>query len=79
MSLQDKRPTGGWQNGAACAGVDPALFFPDDGVSSQDAMQVCRTCCVRQECLQSAISNDEPFGIWGGLTMSQRRGLPARP
>lgn len=79
MNLQDYHPASGWQNRAACAGTDPALFFPDDGGSSQDALNVCRSCLVRQECLASAIANDEPFGIWGGLTMTQRRGVRALP
>lgn len=36
------------------------------------AKAVCEECPVRRHCLASAIANDEEWGIWGGLTTSER-------
>ena len=51
------------------------MFFPEKGVSTRDAKQVCRGCDVREECLAYALANDEKFGIWGGLSERERRRL----
>ena len=39
------------------------------------AKRVCAACPVRRECLDFALRLREPFGIWGGLTESERRRL----
>jgi WhiB family transcriptional regulator, redox-sensing transcriptional regulator len=39
------------------------------------AQAVCVTCPVRDECLAYAMEWEEPDGVWGGLTPSQRRAL----
>jgi WhiB family redox-sensing transcriptional regulator len=63
-----------WQNRAACSQQDPEAFFPEKGGSPQIAKQVCLSFCdVRDECLAYALSNDERFGVWGGLTERERR------
>ena len=36
---------------------------------------MCGTCPVEQECLQDALSRNEPFGIWGGLEPHERARL----
>ena len=41
-------------------------------------LKVCLTCEVRDECLESALMNDERFGIWGGLSERERRKLKKR-
>jgi WhiB family transcriptional regulator, redox-sensing transcriptional regulator len=33
----------------------------------------CATCPVREACLRYALANDEPFGVWGGMTEKRRR------
>ncbi len=60
-------------NDANCLGVDPELFFPEQGASTREAKEVCRGCQVREECLESALQNNEKFGIWGGLSARERR------
>jgi WhiB family redox-sensing transcriptional regulator len=67
-----------WQRKANCLGVDPDLFFPERGVSTREAKEVCRGCTVRQECLDFAIANGEKFGIWGGLSERERRRIRRR-
>lgn len=68
----------GWQSRALCAQTDPEAFFPEKGGSTRDAKRVCGACVVRSECLEYALSNDERFGIWGGLSERERRRLRKR-
>jgi WhiB family redox-sensing transcriptional regulator len=65
----------GWQERALCAQTDPEAFFPEKGGSTREAKKVCLTCEVRTDCLESALMNDERFGIWGGLSERERRKL----
>lgn len=62
----------GWQERALCAQTDPESFFPEKGGSTREAKKVCLACEVRSECLEYALSNDERFGIWGGLSERER-------
>jgi WhiB family transcriptional regulator, redox-sensing transcriptional regulator len=68
----------GWQTDALCAQTDPEAFFPEKGGSTRDAKKVCGACNVRAQCLEYALSNDERFGIWGGLSERERRRLRKR-
>ncbi len=62
----------GWMKNAACHGVSTNIFFTElDEVPSADAQFLCRTCPVREQCLQHAITHDED-GYWGGTTKAQR-------
>jgi WhiB family transcriptional regulator, redox-sensing transcriptional regulator len=71
---------------AICRRVDPALFFHPEGERGrarrnreEKAKQVCAQCPVMAECRAHALTYQEPFGIWGGLTEEERsRFLPAR-
>lgn len=67
-----------WQERALCAQTDPEAFFPEKGGSTREAKKVCLTCEVRDDCLESALMNDERFGIWGGLSERERRKLKKR-
>jgi WhiB family redox-sensing transcriptional regulator len=67
-----------WQAEALCAQTDPEAFFPEKGGSTRDAKKVCGSCTVRAQCLEYALSNDERFGIWGGLSERERRRLRKR-
>lgn len=60
---------------ANCLGVDPNLFFPEQGSPHDQvdkALAICATCPARQACLDHALEYGEP-GIWGGTTGRQRR------
>jgi WhiB family redox-sensing transcriptional regulator len=63
----------GWQALAACAGVDPELFFPARGEPTGTAKAICATCPVREQCAEYALARSEKFGIWGGLSERERR------
>ena len=67
-----------WQEQALCAQTDPEAFFPEKGGSTREAKRICMACGVRDECLEYALSNDERFGIWGGLSERERRKLKKR-
>ena len=67
-----------WRELAACRGADLDVFFPDRGESAGPARQVCAACPVLQPCLDYAISNRIPYGVWGGLTERERRALQTR-
>ena len=64
-----------WRLDALCAETDPEAFFPEKGGSTREAKRVCTGCSVRAECLEAALTNDERFGIWGGLSERERRRL----
>ena len=67
-----------WQERALCAETDPEAFFPEKGGSTREAKKICTGCEVKAECLEYALSNDERFGIWGGLSERERRKLKKR-
>ena len=60
-----------WHLEAACAGVDPEVFFPVVGGTPYPAKQICRRCRVIDACLSWALEN-RPDGVWGGTTERER-------
>lgn len=67
--------TPAWRRQAACKGLDPGIFHPDeeDVASVEAAVAICRGCPVRQSCFEYAIASREPDGVWGGRTARERR------
>ena len=75
-----------WQMDGACRGMDSAFFFHPEGERGpararreNRAKQVCRTCPVLQQCREHALSVHEPYGIWGGLSESERDAIIRGP
>jgi hypothetical protein len=62
-----------WREQAACYGTDLNVFYPEHGESARPARQVCAACPVRKPCLDYALSNQITHGVWGGLTVRERR------
>jgi len=70
-----------WQRLAACKGPYAELFFPPNTPERKDekamreeaAKSICAECQVRTDCLEYAISIQEPHGIWGGMNEFERR------
>lgn len=61
---------------------NPDAFFPEDAPNpAMEAEQrriakaLCNTCPIKAECLAYALAVNEQYGIWGGLTLYQRREL----
>jgi WhiB family redox-sensing transcriptional regulator len=79
----DREP---WQDASACSGEMRMLFYPPLRAEKKTvrlsresrAKNVCASCPVSDACLQHAFTNDERYGIWGGLTDRERR-LAAPP
>lgn len=66
----------------ACAGLDPALFYPDpddDGYADAvaEAKAVCAGCAVRDQCLADHL--DEKHGVVGGTSPEERIALRRGP
>ena len=64
-----------WSAQALCVGADPEIFFPPVGDPATEARRICASCPVRGQCLAYAVTADEPFGIWGGSGLRERRSL----
>lgn len=68
-----------WQYDGSCRSVGPATFFHPEGERGPSrrgrdkaAKALCLTCPVSQECRQHALRVREPYGVWGGMTESER-------
>ncbi|MFC9700880.1 WhiB family transcriptional regulator [Streptomyces sp. NPDC056943] len=73
MTALLKLPT--WFDDGLCAQTDPELFFPEKGGSTKDAKAICLACPIRVRCGDYALSHDERWGVWGGLSERERRRL----
>lgn len=69
----------GWFDDAACKGMGPEIFFPPSGTTAREAKAICRSCPVREQCGQSALSANERFGVWGGRSENDRRAQRRAP
>ena len=49
-----------------CHNADADLFFSEQREEIALAKSLCAGCPVRQQCLDAAISRQEPCGVWGG-------------
>ncbi len=75
-----------WKVKAACRGPQAEVFFPPSHLERRDerlrregaAKAICRTCPVRQPCLEESLRIREPHGIWGGLSELERKQLLER-
>ncbi|MBW8804179.1 MAG: WhiB family transcriptional regulator [Catenulisporales bacterium] len=68
-----------WQAQAACRGMDASVFFSpvyERGDArrrrEERAKTVCGGCPVRVRCAAFAARTGQAFGVWGGLTESER-------
>lgn len=73
-----------WQWRARCRGVDPEMFFTADhergerrAAREAAAKKICRSCAVRDICLDHALTTHESHGIWGGTTPRERQRVAA--
>lgn len=71
-----------WQLQGQCRGLDSDLFFHPDGdrgptraARERAAQDICATCPVIAPCGRQALAAREPYGVWGGLTESDREAI----
>ena len=70
-----------WQLRGLCRGNHAHLFFPPSTFERKEERQrreiraksICQVCPVQGDCVEYALEIREPYGIWGGLTESDRR------
>ncbi|MCB0952828.1 MAG: WhiB family transcriptional regulator [Microthrixaceae bacterium] len=67
-----------WAAGAACRGLDSAIFYPATDEEAEPAKAVCGVCPVQETCLEHAIENREHNGVWGGATERERQRIIRR-
>jgi WhiB family transcriptional regulator, redox-sensing transcriptional regulator len=68
-----------WRGEAACRG-NTAAWFSTNKIAITAAKAVCQGCPVRVECLSAALAQPghDDFGVWGGTTAKERRGMRRR-
>jgi WhiB family redox-sensing transcriptional regulator len=62
------------------------IFFSEDLYDIARAKHLCRSCLVQASCLEVAIEQREPSGVWGGelflnghvVAQKRRRGRPPK-
>ena len=59
--------------GGRLPGGEHPRFFPSNGLGVEAAEQICRSCPVRAECLESALLHRIEQGVWGGASGRERR------
>jgi WhiB family redox-sensing transcriptional regulator len=59
------------RNGA-CTNTPTSTFFVKGRAQEQVAKSICNGCGVKSECLEYALAEDIPFGIFGGLAPRER-------
>jgi WhiB family transcriptional regulator, redox-sensing transcriptional regulator len=69
-----------WWTEAACRVEQSETFFPEQRgrhpITPQSVLRakaICARCSVREACLETALQQREPVGIWGGLTPRERQ------
>jgi WhiB family transcriptional regulator, redox-sensing transcriptional regulator len=73
-----------WLSQAQCKGQPTEIFFAADNElgrklrrNERRAKQICWSCPVLEACRDYALNAQEPYGIWGALTASERRQVRA--
>lgn len=68
-----------WQMRGLCRGADSSVFFHPDGERGRAraqrelrAKEICRQCAVLAQCRSHALAVNEPYGIWGGMSETER-------
>jgi WhiB family redox-sensing transcriptional regulator len=68
-----------WQLNGSCRGTDGELFFhpygerePSRSRRERAAQAICASCPVLLECRSYSLAAREPYGVWGGLTETDR-------
>jgi len=77
FNIQRVEARNSWVQKARCRSTDPDKLFVR-GAAQRKAAAICRHCPVIFQCAVEALDNELEFGVWGGMTERQRRGLRKR-
>lgn len=68
-----------WQLHGACRGKNSDVFYHPDGERGRARAQrenrakaICNACPVIELCREHALQSAEPYGVWGGMSESER-------
>ena len=61
-----------------CRSHDPDLWFAEAPAELERAKQLCTGCPVKAQCLDSALSRQEPWGVWGGEIFDRGSVVPRK-
>ncbi len=71
-----------WQLEGSCRNEARDDFFIPDGERGSQRLRrearakaVCMQCPVLEQCRNHSLAAQEPYGVWGGLSESERRAL----
>ena len=71
-----------WQLHSACRGEASEVFYHPDGERGRARTQrenraksICYSCPVLEQCREHALRVAEPYGIWGGMSESERQAI----
>ena len=71
-----------WREWGLCIlqGTPTSVFYPRGNETGEveKAKRICFECDVREKCLDYAIYHQEIYGIWGGMTETERYELNTR-
>lgn len=61
-----------WMDRGRCLGDDPEEWFPESWNDDSHALRICAECPVKRQCLEYAMTQAIPDGIWGGIAPAGR-------
>jgi len=64
---------------ALCTQTDPELFFSEKWEDVEQARDICKRCPIMEDCLEQAMRENIPFGVWGGATYPERNLFKREP
>lgn len=64
-----------WHEQAACQDQVPADWHSPNLDRQRRARSICVECPARYPCALAALESGEPYGIWGGLSVDDRRSV----
>ena len=84
MNLEPTSDFWSWRDEAACIGHEELFYSAEDESKGErrrketEAKAVCATCPVFDACRKFALESEELYGVWGGLTESERHKIAGR-
>ena len=68
----DEYRKGDWREDGLCFGSFNPVFFNKDDWGGRKAKAICQKCPVQGPCQEYALTTAPRYGVWGGLTATQR-------